>query len=493
MIPKAWLLVAVLIFLLHAVYYWSWIEDDAFISFRYARNLVAGQGLVFNPGEKVEGYSNFAWVLAAAAALRVGVDPATMARILGLLGGVAGLVFSWRLARRLWPHGGGWNLTAPFFLALTPILPRHAVSGLETTCFAGLLAAACCLAAARPGAANRTVVVVLLLLLSLLRPEGVAFALIILVWRGWTRRDQAGSRWWLDGLIFLMAFGLYFVWRWIYFGLPFPNTFYFKLTGGRPAVIDGMHYSLDFLRESGGPAIVGLGLALLLADRRPRVLWLIIALVVVQTGVAVFAGGDWMHHYRFYAPVLPLLAAAMGAGAACLIAQAASGGRRWRLGQLILAVALAAVMVQVGKTERAVARLVMPAVQEEGYLYQSYRRVGLWLKNNTQPQAVVAVSDVGAVGYFSERRILDMFGLVDPHIARRPGRLHFKSDIQYVLAKQPEIIVLVAGGGATSEPTFLRLPDSRLFASERFGVEYELVHSEPIVFRGERVLIYRRR
>ena len=61
---KAWLLIAVLIFVLHAVYYWSWTEDDAFISFRYARNLVDGQGLVFNPGEKVEGYSNFGWVLA---------------------------------------------------------------------------------------------------------------------------------------------------------------------------------------------------------------------------------------------------------------------------------------------------------------------------------------------------------------------------------------------------------------------------------------------
>ena len=37
--------------------------DDAFISFRYARNLLEGHGLVFNPGEYVEGYSNFLWVL----------------------------------------------------------------------------------------------------------------------------------------------------------------------------------------------------------------------------------------------------------------------------------------------------------------------------------------------------------------------------------------------------------------------------------------------
>ena len=41
--------------------------DDAFISFRYVRNLVEGHGLVFNIGERVEGYSNFLWVLELAA------------------------------------------------------------------------------------------------------------------------------------------------------------------------------------------------------------------------------------------------------------------------------------------------------------------------------------------------------------------------------------------------------------------------------------------
>ena len=41
--------------------------DDAFISFRYARNLLEGHGLVFNPGERVEGYTNLLWVLELAA------------------------------------------------------------------------------------------------------------------------------------------------------------------------------------------------------------------------------------------------------------------------------------------------------------------------------------------------------------------------------------------------------------------------------------------
>ena len=43
------------------------LTDDAFISFRYTRNLLEGHGLVFNPGEYVEGYTNFLWILELAA------------------------------------------------------------------------------------------------------------------------------------------------------------------------------------------------------------------------------------------------------------------------------------------------------------------------------------------------------------------------------------------------------------------------------------------
>jgi hypothetical protein len=61
--------------------------DDAYVSFRYAENLVHGlvhgHGLVFNPGERVEGYSNFLWVLLAATAIAAGTDPLVAMQWLG--------------------------------------------------------------------------------------------------------------------------------------------------------------------------------------------------------------------------------------------------------------------------------------------------------------------------------------------------------------------------------------------------------------------------
>ncbi len=93
----------------------SWfLTDDAFISFRYARNLLEGHGLVFNPGEYVEGYSNFLWVLELAAIWGLsGVAPEHAAPWLSVaftVGAIAATMW-WvaRLPSLRRPGGGGWS------------------------------------------------------------------------------------------------------------------------------------------------------------------------------------------------------------------------------------------------------------------------------------------------------------------------------------------------------------------------------------------------
>lgn len=74
-----------------------WVCDDSFISFRYARNLAEGHGLVFNAGERVEGYTNLAWTLMLAAGARAGLDPIALSGILGILFyGLLVSVVAWR-------------------------------------------------------------------------------------------------------------------------------------------------------------------------------------------------------------------------------------------------------------------------------------------------------------------------------------------------------------------------------------------------------------
>ena len=62
----------------------AWLADDNFISFRYASNLVHGNGLVYNAGEYVEGYTNLLWTLLIAGAIALGASPELSSKALGI-------------------------------------------------------------------------------------------------------------------------------------------------------------------------------------------------------------------------------------------------------------------------------------------------------------------------------------------------------------------------------------------------------------------------
>ena len=488
-LTTALLVLACLVFVIHARSYRDWVEDDAYITYRYARNLAAGEGMVYNAGEKVEGYSNTAWVLLAAATIRGGNDPLPVTQGVAVVCGLIALLVSWRLSRLLWPDIGLAAVIAPWFLALTPVLTRHATSGLETNAFAAAVGLSLLIALEPAGGWFRRLVLVIALLATiLLRPEGSALALLILLMaRGGGRLDR------ISVLVVLVVFLGFHAWRLVWFGSLLPNTFHAKLTGGFAALRPGLHHALDFVRETGGAALVGFTLALFLVPGSKRVRAAIVAVVLLQTAVVVAAGGDWMYHYRLLAPVMPLLAATLAAGAGATAAGVGRATGHPLVAGGVVAAVLAIAVMNTGMIEREVAREVMPSVQQGGYLTQSYRNLGRWLQDNTPDDALVAVSDIGAVGWYSDRRILDMLGLIDPHVSRRPGILHAKFDAEYVLEQDPDVVVLVEKRRADGTVIHRRLSDQALADHAAFAATYEAVHTEPIMYMGETARVYLRR
>jgi hypothetical protein len=121
---------------LHVSVY-AFVTDDAFIAFRYARNLAEGLGPVFNPGERVEGYSSPLHVLLLAAGFRAGIDPERAARAISLAAtlGLWALVV-WFAARSRRAGEARWPvLVAPGGLALTRSVAVWSTGGLETRLF----------------------------------------------------------------------------------------------------------------------------------------------------------------------------------------------------------------------------------------------------------------------------------------------------------------------------------------------------------------------
>lgn len=116
----------------------AWLCDDAFISIRYADNLANGLGLVYNAGERVEGYTNLLWTLMLATATRAGLSAVATAQYLGIVWYVALAVSltyrSWRRAdsgRPFIPLAAGIVLVSEDFQV-------WASGGLETSLFAWL-------------------------------------------------------------------------------------------------------------------------------------------------------------------------------------------------------------------------------------------------------------------------------------------------------------------------------------------------------------------
>lgn len=111
---------------------WSqrFVLDDAFISLRYAANFVHGEGLVFNPGERVEGYSNFLWTLWLTLPARFAWDPEPFLYTTGLVATALSLLATLHLARTL--LGPGAALLAGLLTAANPTFAAFATGGLET-------------------------------------------------------------------------------------------------------------------------------------------------------------------------------------------------------------------------------------------------------------------------------------------------------------------------------------------------------------------------
>lgn len=125
--------IAVVAHLLHAWHY-SFLTDDAFISFRYARNLVLHGELTYNLGEHVEGFSNFLWVVHSVLGLLLGVLPENSATPMSMCYSLATMVLSLVMLRELVPRRGYWLCAAAvaLLLAINRSYATWATSGLET-------------------------------------------------------------------------------------------------------------------------------------------------------------------------------------------------------------------------------------------------------------------------------------------------------------------------------------------------------------------------
>ncbi|MBP1467658.1 glycosyltransferase family 39 protein [Candidatus Chloroploca sp. M-50] len=332
-----------------------WLSDDAFISFRYAQNLVQGHGLVYNPGERVEGYTNFLWTMLAALGLRLGGDLVIWSHLAGVVLGVVLVLLIFALTTRL--IGAPWGLVAALIVATSQsvLLYTGRGSGLETGFFAVLMLAVACAYLWPEQVTLRTAIVTGLIagLAALTRPEGAMvfaltaahlFAKAIIDGRfglsssrrqreapgqaseGLPRRASAGGQriTYVVATVlplvgaFALLFVPYLLWRFSYYGDLLPNTFYAKTGGGREQIWRGLAYVGAFTLTLGGPLLLIILVPWVTGLRHALKSWrsYMLLVVVIYTIYIILVGGDHFRGERFFVPLVPWFAILLADGLA---------------------------------------------------------------------------------------------------------------------------------------------------------------------------------
>lgn len=507
---------------LHLLHLWHYffLTDDAFISFRYLHNWIEGRGLVFNPGERVEGYTNFLWIMILAPFALLHLPPERVAPILSSFLSALLLVmvfFFPRLARREKEIQPGW-LLAPLLLALNRSYAVWASSGLETRLFTWLIFLAAAFAWRTSQARNRRDPVytgIFFALAELCRPEATLFfataAALIVTARAIERRPRVQREDAAGLAVFVAAVAAHFLGRHLYYGSWLPNTYYAKVMSAWWSM--GYYYLGVFILEYSywmwAPLLVGFGLRWIRA--RDWLFGFLLAFPLPYLVYLAYLGGDHFE-YRFLDPVLPFLALLLQE---CLRRFSYAGCPRWRkpalaaftLGFLSYSSALPWLSGLGFQTEYAlggnpsmdfqrapwlrnlpglvflagVYQRAYPALTASlvGIRAEEHRRFclrqigqgelfqGFLERGYLQLDETIAIGSVGALPYYTGLRTVDFYGLTDAVIGRmkprRAGRAmyHDKTPADFYLQERKVDYVLLGNylqrRGSESEPPALRI------------------------------------
>ena len=395
-----------------------YVTDDTFIHLQYARRLAEGHGLVFNVGERVYGCTSPLWVALLAAGMALGLPGLALARALGLIATLCAVLLFFRLARR--------TLATPEFRGIATVawaghawMLRWALSGMETPLAVALTLAGFVSYTAARGRERSALTGTLWALAALTRPEA---AFLLALWGVLLILGARGkpAATWIRGVVPpLLIYGGWLLFAFVYYGTPWPQTLAAKTAGGT-----GLAYQVANLWRQ--VKIVGATDALLVAvlffallftrgraaqeaDAGPRAVlpwgWLAgVPVLYAARGVPVVS--------RYLLPLLPVLAwLAWRAAESWWLGDRPDAVRRRRaiLGAAALAALVLAQNLAVYATE------VMPHVRSfSAGLERSLVQWGRWFGEHAPRDAAIATPDIGAIGYYSGLRVVDLAGLVTP-------------------------------------------------------------------------------
>ena len=481
--------------------------DDAYITFRYARNLLAGEGFVFNPGERVQGTTTplYTLLMAGLGSLSGGVQAPFPWLALGVnaLADAGTCLLLYWIGRRL---GAEWaGFAAALVWAVAPYSVTFAIGGLETSLYVLLLTGMVAAYLAK----RRTLVGLCAALALLTRPDAILLVGPLILDRLYRAFRHGEKLEWGELLAFSLPCLAWGGFATAYFGSPIPHSVQAKLAvyrlGENAALIRLVqHYATPFM-EYDTLGAIGTGIGLLLypflyligalrawrADRR-----ILVYLVYPWLYLLVFALPNPLLFRWYLTPPLPpyFLFILMGAeqvlsGFFSLRAKPPlPAWRRWTPLAILIILPLAFCLNtwQLSPDHGP----LRPAPAMAWFkLELLYRQAADFLAPRLPPGARLAAGDVGVLGFFTQARILDTVGLNSPEslkyypLDEKDYVINYAIPSQLILSEQPDYVAILEVYGRKT-----------LLADPRFLQDYTLLRTIPTdIYGSQGMLIYEKK
>ena len=440
--------------------------DDAFISFRYAKNWAMGYGPRYNLGlqQPEEGYSNFLWVVVCTFIEYLELDITFWAPMLGFVCGSLLLYLVFRTLRRDFDMGLGVAFSITLGLGLFPPYALWSTGGLGTMAFALSIFATAYFLVLRPAGIAPYRGALAGVATTLLRTEGIAWSLLIALLGIVTRRLR-GEAVWRPVAVYVAivgtAFSVYFAWRYSYYQLLFPNPVYAKVGFSPEVALRGFPYVAAFVLTFVTPLLLLPAAGYVAWREAPKPVGLVLGtLSLAFPAYAVMVGGDWMAMGRFLVPGFAFGALLMG----WLVT------RLWeRLTSRLVVMAVVITTITMGLLPAWNVHLVPASVRrvfnfrfswpyrteyemwERNFIngFEDRKEEALALKARFKPGDSIVAGGIGVLGYYSGMHVYDRYGLVDRRVAmlpRQPSRLDSpghdrKVYTDFFLADVPTVLI----------------------------------------------------
>lgn len=469
----------------------NFVQDDAYITLRYVDNFINGNGLVFNIGEKVEGYTNFLWVILLSIAGLAGqlfsikVDMPLITQLFSQFSAIGILLLSFFFSKKFYtkflseqdsakPIPYLISLIPPFIISYAAPFLYWGISGMESALFTFLT----CLSVYRylfKTKKSDLIFVITSVLNSLLRPEGILIFLLI-VSHSYLKnylpvlktKDELRNP---DSIIvrkeiilYLVPILLYLVFRYVYYGYLLPNTFYAKTGFNLEHLNRGVEYVLSGIKNN---FLYGLLFIIPLInfwkDTLRKETYFFYFFVTTYLFFIILIGGDVLPIDRFFLPILPLVIIFSTITIYHVTFLRTSSVKKYLL---IASVAIIYTSVVISSYFNNYPEMKLKRSYEVG-LVTKMKVYADWIKeigskDKSGDVKTVALSTIGAFSYYSGAKVIDIVGLTDKYIAHNPKEVpgideelpvlwkERRYNADYVMERNPDYIIFPAGAKPTA-------------------------------------------